>query len=201
MNKDFWKQPISLKDIKIKKINLKDIKNKKEILIGILIFAFVVSILVIGHNLLKTRSQTNDEYNRKKSIYSSLQNSAGEDQIKKMIEEAGLEKDELSAKLVEINNTNEFYDIFNDFKKNAPIKWTKEDINPKFGKANEEYDVYIATINSFSGNFDQIQEFLEYVKNYDKLVRVDTLSFGKDNITGKITGKLRLSFYFKKLSE
>ena len=43
-----------------------------------------------------------------------------------------------------------------------------------------------------------LEDNFEYVNNYDKVITIDTLSFSKEKITGKITGKLNLKFYFKK---
>ena len=65
----------------------------------------------------------------------------------------------------------------------------------------KDCDVYIVTVKSFSGTFSQIKEFLTYVENYEKLVRIDSLKFNKSKITGELVGSVSLSFYFKKLEE
>ena len=64
----------------------------------------------------------------------------------------------------------------------------------------EDYEIYSVNVSSFSGTFNQVEEFFEYVNNYDKIVRIDSLSFRKNVITGTLGGELRMSFYFKKSS-
>ena len=116
--------------------------------------------------------------------------------------ENDVEREILADKFKAIESNNEFNDIFNDFKKNSPITLTDElvtitDIKNDMG----EYEVYIVNIGSFSGNMEQIEEFLKYAEKYPKMVRVDNISFRKHEITGNISGSLKLSFYFKKLVE
>lgn len=201
MNKDFFTKPISLKDIKFEKIDFKSIKNKKEIIIGILILLYIIVIFVLGNNLLKTRSEVKAEYEIKEQKYEALQKSRSEDELKKQIEEITLEKEKLAGKISGIKSINEFLEIFNDFKKNAPITWEKENISIRpQTKEFSNYDIYSITIDSFSGTFGQVEEFLEYVNNYNKIIRVESLNFKRSAITGKQIGDIRLAFYFKKLS-
>jgi len=200
VNKDFFTKPISLKDIKFEKIDLKNIKNKKEILIGILILIYIIFIFVFGNNLLKTRAEVKMQYEIKEQKYEALQRALSEEEIKKQIEEIELEKEKLAGKVESIKSPNEFTEVFRTFKANAPISWNKEDINVRPNtKEFSDYDVYSVSISSFSGTFEQIQDFLEYVDNYEKMIRVETLSFRRNQITGKLGGEIRLSLYFKKI--
>jgi len=203
VNKDFFTKPISLKDIKIEKIDLKNIKNKKEIVIGILVLAYVIGIFIFGNNLLKERAEVKSQYEIKEQKYEALLSASSEEEIKKQIEEMELEKEKLAVKIDGIRSSNEFTEIINDFRENAPIKWDldKQNISVRLDtKEFEDYDIYTVNISSFSGTFSQVEEFLEYVNNYNKIVRIDSLGFRKNAITGTLGGDLRMSFYFKKSS-
>lgn len=200
MNKDFFPKQISLKDINLKDFDIKKIKNKKEIVITILVIIYIIVICVIGSSLLDARAEAKSQYELKESKYISLQNSLSEEEIKKQIEEIEEEKEIINSRIAQMDS-NEFSKIFEDFKSGAPITWEKEEIDLRMEtKGFEDYDIYVVNIGVFSGSFEQVEEFLEYVVNYDKIVRVDTLSIKKNPTTGKMAGQLKLSFYFKKLS-
>lgn len=198
MNKDFFTKSISLEDIK--KLDIRKIKNKKEIVIGILILAYIITIFCIGNSLLKSRQEVKAQYDIKEQRYNSLQNAPSEEELKEQIQELSLEKERLSDIVQEVDN-NEFRDILSEFKRGAPISWEEEEVSLKpETKEFANYDIYIVNIKDFSITFDQLEEFLTYVENYNKVVRIDTLGIKKSEITGKMTGQLKLSFYFRKLS-
>ena len=203
MNKDFLKKPISLKDLNLKDMNLakiKDIKNKKEILVCILIIAYIVIIFLTGNALINTRGNAQSEYQVKLTRYNSLVNSPSEDAIKERLNELEVEREELS-KVVEAVDNIALRSILSDFKKGAQITWEDEEIMLRSEtKDFEDYDIYVVNIKSCSGTLEQLEGFLEYVNNYDKIVRVDTITFRQNQITGKLSGQLKLSFYFNKLS-
>ncbi len=203
VNKDFFKKPISLKDINLKNINLKNlknIKNKKEILIVILMLVYIVIVFLTGNALINTRGKAKSEYQTKLAEYNSLVNSLSEDKIKEKINELELEQENLAKKIEEVDNT-KLREILTDFKKGAFITWEDEEIMLRSEtKEFEDYDIYVVNIKSFSGSLEQIESFLEYVDNYSRIVRVDTITFRQNQITGKLSGQLKLSFYFKKLS-
>ena len=106
---------------------------------------------------------------------------------------------ELTNKVYEITSNTELTGIFEEFKANAPIKWEKHEVAIKPG-VNEfqAYDICSFTIKNFSGTLKQVEEFLEYVDKYNKIVRIDSLNFKKSVITGTLNGEARLLFYFKK---
>ncbi len=200
VNKDFLKKISSLKDINLKDVNLKKLKSKKEILIVILIVAYIAIIFLTGNALINTRAKAKSEYQAKLAKYNSLVNSLSEDKIKEKISELELEREKLAEKLEEVDNT-KFREILTDFKKGTSITWEDEEImlRPET-KEFEKYDIYVVNIKSFSGSLEQIESFLEHVDNYSRIVRVDTITFKQNQITGKLSGQLKLSFYFKKLS-
>ena len=175
--------------------------NKKEVIVGILVFVYVIVICCIGTKLLGERADAKAEYERKEQKYNSLQRAKNETEMKEMIEEIENEKLILSGRIEGIENNNKFTEIFNEFKSGAPISWSEEKISLREGtKEVADYDVYSVTIDPFTGSFEQVEQFLEYVENYDKIVRIDTLSIRKNSITGKMGGQVKLSFYFKKMS-
>jgi len=107
----------------------------------------------------------------------------------------------LTVKVSSINNS-EFTGVLADFKANSPLVLTGEDVRiNNASKTFSDYTIYEVTIQSFSGTFDKVEEFLEYVDNYERIVRVDTINFRKNQITGLMGGSLKLSFYFKRLEE
>lgn len=199
VNKDFLKKISSLKNINLKNVNLKKLKSKKEILIVILIVAYIAIIFLTGNALINTRAKAKSEYQAKLAKYNSLVNSLSEDKIKEKINELELEREKLAEKLEEVDNT-KFREILTDFKKGASIIWEDEEImlRPET-KEFEKYDIYVVNIKSFSGSLEQIESFLEHVDNYSRIVRVDVITFKQNQITGKLSGQLKLSFYFKKL--
>ena len=204
MNKDFLSKPISFKDIDLKNINLKNIKRKKEIIIGILFVAYVIAVIVVGKNLLATRADLKADYERKEQRVKLLEG-LNKDEFQKKIDDIENEKLALNDTFYAITPA-QFNDILNDFKRGSAISWgdDSKDVDVSLVQNNKEYenyDVYAVYIKSFSGSFNQVQQFLEYVKNYDKLVRVDAINFRKEEITGKMKGTIKLSFYFKKLAE
>ena len=200
VNKDFFKKQISLKDINLKNINLKNIKNKKEILIGILIVVYIVIVALTGNALINTRGKAQREYQLKLAEYNSLVNSQSEDKIKEKLSELEIEKEKFSKRIEAVDNT-KLREILADFKSGAFITWEDEEIMLRTEtKEFEDYDIYVVNIKSFSGSLEQIESFLEYVDNYSRIVRVDTMTFRQNQITGKLSGQLKLSFYFKKLS-
>ncbi len=203
MNKDFLSKPISFKDINLKSINLKSIKKKKEIIIGILFIAYVIAVIVIGKNLFAARTEIKSEYTRKEERVKALKGGFSEEELQKKIDDIEVEKEGLNGIFYSVTSA-QFTDILNDFKNNSPIVWEDKNVEVSLVKSNPEYaayDVYSVYVKTFSGSFNQVQEFLDYVKNYDKLVRVDAISFRREEITGKMNGTLKLSFYFKKMEE
>ena len=203
MNKDFLSKPISLKDIDLKNINLKNLKKKKEIIIGILFIAYIIAVIVVGKNLFVTRADIKAEYERKETRVKSLREGFSEEEIQKKIDDVEKEMEELDSIFYAVTPA-QFNDILNDFKRNSPITWDDKDTEVSLVKNNKEYDsydVYSVYVKSFVGSFSQIQEFLEYVKNYDKLARVEAINFRREEITGKMRGTLKLVFYFKKMTE
>lgn len=202
MNKDFLSKPISLKDIDLKNIDWKNLKNKKEIVIGILILVYIIVIICIGNSLLNTRAEVEAEYLMKETKYNSLHSAGSEDALKEQIDGLEVEKALLANRIVEIDSNTELTKIFDDFKAGAPINWSEQEIVPRpETKELAAYNVYIANISKFSGSLSQIEDFLQYVETYEKLVRIDTLAFKKNEITGNFEGQLKLSFYFKKIAE
>lgn len=207
MNKDVLNKQISMDDIKNIFSKLKNSKNKKEIIIGILILIYIISVVIIGYNLWNRRIEAKAEYDRKESQYTSLKSIKSEAELKKMIENAELDKAKLESRMIEIKTSSELTAALDDFKKDCPIKWNANDKNESFTpskSSNKElsgYDIYALRVDSFSVSLDQAVEFFEYVKNYDKIVRVDTFEVSKNRITGAMNGSMRLSFYFKKSEE
>jgi len=201
VNKDFFTKPISLKDINLKDIDLKKIKNKKEIVIGILILVYIIVIFCVGNSLLKERNTAKTEFAAKEIRYNSLKNAGTEAELKADIEKLVSEKEKLAIK-VESISSNEFNDILDDFSKNAPIALTVKEISIRNSSRDlADYSIYSVSIGSFSGSLKQIESFLKYVEDYERIVRIDNLSFKKNQITGDMDGSMNLSFYFKKISE
>lgn len=201
MNKDFLSKPISLKDIDFN--SLKKLKNKKEILIGILIFVYIVVILLIGKSLLNERAEMKSEYESKEIQYNALKSSISEAEIKANILKLEDEKDALADVVTAITPA-DFNGVFDEFKKGVQISWdkTKEEVTLRSDVSDyPDYDIYIVSIKDFSGTFEQIKDFLEYVESYPRIVRIDTIEFKQNQITGKLNGQIRISFYFKKLAE
>jgi len=197
VNKDFFKKSISLKDIDFKKI-----KNKKEIVIGILILAYIIVIICIGKFLLDERETAKIEFDAKESRYNLLKSASSAEELKAQIDALALEKEKMAIKVSSITN-NEFNDVLADFKKKSPIVLSEEEVTIRnTSKELEEYSVYNVTFKSFSGSLEQMEEFLKYVDEYERIVRIDTFNFKKNQITGNMgPGSLKLSFYFKKMSE
>lgn len=200
MNKDFLNKPISLKDINLKNIKLKDIKNKKEIIIGTLILVYIILIMCFGSHLLNKRAKMKEEYELNEKKYNLLQNTFSEEEFREKIEEINKEKEELSNKVSSVGNNIELTKVFEDFKHNSPLSWEDYDITPVDSREYADYDVYNLVVRSFSGTPKKVEEFLEYVDNYEKIVRVDIFNYEKSKTTGNIGGSFRLSFYFKKAS-
>lgn len=200
MNKDFFNKKISLKDIKDIKIDLKKIKNKKEIIISILILIYIICIILIGNHLLKQRELVKDEYDLKEAKYNALQNSISEEEFRKKILELENEKQELANKILPVESNMEVEKIFADFKAKAPITWGEPTVEFREIVGLEKYNIYSVDIESFSGTLKEVKDFLEYVDNYDRIVRIDSINFNKNKITGKIGGRVRLTFYFTKES-
>lgn len=204
MNKDFLTKPISLKDLKIPKINLKNMKNNKFVVICIFALIFIVTICIIGYNLLDARSVAVSENEISKRKYDSLKSTMS---IEKMQEEINKINSDLALyeKKLQSVNQQEFTEILNEFVKNAPIKIDASVFDNITLVANSnkkefsDYDIYKINIKSFSGDFSKIQEFFTYVENYDKVVRIDSIKFSKSKVTGELVGSASLSFYFKKL--
>jgi len=203
VNKDFLSKPISLKDIDFKSIKLKSIKKKKEIIIGILFIIYVIAVIIIGKNLISTRAELQGEYSKKEQRVNSLKKGATEEEIQKKLDDLEIEKENLNNTFYAITPA-QFTDILNDFKRNSPITWDDKDADVSIMPDSSEYsnyDGFFVYVKSFSGSFNQVKKFLEYVKNYDKLVRVDSINFRRDDVTGNMKGVMKLSFYFKKMAE
>lgn len=201
MNKDFLTKPISFKDIDLKKLNL---KNNKQIVIGILILVYIIVIVCIGNVLISNRAEVKAEHETKETKYNSLKAASSEDEIREKIKELEAEAETLSNEMVEINSSAERTKIFKDFRSGSPIKW--EEDSEKITQKSETkemagYEIYTVNVGNFSGTYSQIEDFLKYVENYEKVVRIDTLAFKSNSVTGKLSGQLRLSFYFKGTSE
>ncbi len=203
MNKDFLSKTISLKDIDFKSIKLKSIKKKKEIIIGILFVVYVIAVIIIGKNLISTRAELEGEYAKKEQRANSLKQGDSEEEIQRKIDDLEIEKENLNNAFYAITPA-QFTDILSDFKRNSPITWDDKDVDVSIMPVKPEYssyDVFSVYVKSFSGSFNQVKEFLGYVKNYDKIVRLDSINFRRDDVTGNMKGAIKLSFYFKKMAE
>ena len=204
MNKDFFTKPISLKDIKMPKISIKGLKNNKLIFICIFIVVFFIVIAIIGSNLLNERDIAKKEKVTAESKYNTLMVSPSKEVMQNEIINMELEILEYEKKLTAVQPS-EFSQILKEFRKMAPIKW--DEINADYAlvksreKELESYDIYRVNIKQFTGKLKDIEAFLEYVDNYEKVVRIESLKFNKNQATGNLIGQISLSFYFKKLEE
>ena len=204
MNKDFFTKPISLKDIKMPKISIKGLKNNKLIFICIFIVVFFIVIAIIGSNLLNERDIAKKEKVTAESKYNTLMVSPSKEVMQNEIIKTELEILEYEKKLTAVQPS-EFSQILKEFRKMAPIKW--DEINADYAlvksreKELESYDIYRVNIKQFTGKLKDIEAFLEYVDNYEKVVRIESLKFNKNQATGNLIGQISLSFYFKKLEE
>lgn len=204
MNKDFFTKPISLKDIKMPKISIKGLKNNKLIFICIFIVVFFIVIAIIGSNLLNERDIAKKEKVTAESKYNTLMVAPSKEVMQNEIINMELEILEYEKKLTAVQPS-EFSQILKEFRKMAPIKW--DEINADYSlvktreKELESYDIYRVNIKQFTGKLKDIEAFLEYVDNYEKVVRIESLKFNKNQATGNLIGQISLSFYFKKLEE
>lgn len=197
---------ILAKEIKLPKITIDDIKKLKDnkfVLICIFAVIFLIIICIIGTNLFNEQADAKLENKVALSRYETLKNAMPkkdmEAAIVKYKEEIAINKER-----VKTINSIEFDDVIKDFKENSPIKWNDNDATSSFGQTSRElsdYSKIIVSVKNFSASISKIKEFLEYVDNYEKIVRVDTITFSKNRVTGALEGKLVLSFYFEKFEE
>lgn len=204
MNKDFFTKPISLKDIKIPKISIKGLKNNKLFFICIFIVIFFIVICIIGANLINQRNIAKKENLSSENKYNSLIMAPSKEVMQNEIAIMEAEIMDYEEKITPVEPS-EFSQILKDFKASAPIKWDELNMDYALVKTREkeleDYDVYKVNIKQFTGTMKNIEEFLEYVNNYEKIIRIESLKFNKNQATGNLNGQTSLSFYFKKLVE
>jgi len=200
VNKDFFTKPISLKDIKLPQIDIKSIKNNKLILICIFIIVFFIVICIIGANLLSARSEAKDQNLIAERKYKALMAAPSKEVMQNetiLLEE---EANKYNEKISYIDGE-EFSNLLKEFKAEAPIKWSEENVTVRLesnARDLKNYDIYRVNIKNFTGAIADIEEFLEYVKNYKKMVKIDSLKFNRIKLTGNLSGETTLSFYFAK---
>jgi len=193
-----------LKDIDLKDINLKDLKNRKELLVLLGIVIFVVSIVLIGNGLFNENQKVQKELSRLQGNY--------EDILKK---DNSIES--LNSKIYEANNKilahesaiapileTEVIDMLEEIQKATGVYWEKK--NRTLYEAEEVDDVegivkFKVNISSFSTSYEQFKTLINYIKNLDRKVSVDSLELTKDTQTGKYKGKMVLNFYMLETEE
>lgn len=62
-------------------------------------------------------------------------------------------------------------------------------------KKGDKYETIKVNVKAFSGSYDNIKQFLEYIKNYDKKITINNLTFTRDKDSKEFKGSMTLCFY------
>ena len=189
---------ISLKDIDFNKI--KAFLKRKETIIAIFVLIFVGVIIFVGNVLIEDYAEAVDKRDIAKSSYERITRSdTNVESLENRIEYANAENEELLGKLVELDRK-QVADLLSVIKQETGLTW--DDQNRSFLVKSEIKDApgikaISVSISNFEGTYEEIKNFLEYIKNYEREVSVDTFTFSRDPLTGRMTGNMTLMFYMK----
>lgn len=189
---------ISLKDIDVKKII--GFLKRKETIIAIFVIIFIIGIFIVGNLLIEDYLVAIDERDFSKSKYERIMSlDTDTESLKKKIEEANNESEEILNTLSELDRK-QVAEFLIKIQKETGITW--DDGNRKFTVKNsikdaEELRGILVTISKFYGSYEDIKNFFDYIKQYERKVTIDSLNFSKDQLTGKMTGSMSLMFYMR----
>jgi Tfp pilus assembly protein PilO len=62
-------------------------------------------------------------------------------------------------------------------------------------KKGEKYETIKVNIKSFSGTYENIKQFLEYIKNYNREITINNLNFTREKDSKEFKGSMTLCFY------
>lgn len=187
--------------IELKNIDLNKIKaflKRRETIIAIVVLIFFIVVVVVGNVLFNDYLEAVDKKELAKLSYERIISSDTDvSSLKEKIESTEVENKKLQEKLVELDRK-QVAEILLDIQKETGITWS--DTNRSFLVKSEIKDapgikaIYVS-ISKFDGTYESVKSFLEYIKNYEREVSVDSLSFSKDSLTGRMTGNMTLMFY------
>lgn len=189
---------ISLKDIDVKKII--NFLKRKETIIAIFVIIFIIGIFLVGNLLIEDYMSAVSERDFSKSKYERIMSSDTDtESLKKKIEEANNESEEILNTLSELDRK-QVAEFLIKIQKETGITW--DDANRKFNVKNNIKDAeslkgILVTVSKFYGSYEDIKNFLDYIKQYERKVTIDSLNFSKDQLTGKMTGSMSLMFYMR----
>lgn len=189
-----------LKKIDIKDINIKELKNRKELLLLLFIVIFIVSVLLIGNNLLAKNKETHDELDVLVKRYESiLQREDSVEVLNSRIAEVSDEIAKQENAIVSINEL-EIINILDKMQSDLGVKWDKD--KRTISDSMEVADVphlrkFKVNIPSFNLSYEKAKALLEYVDDLGSRVSVESLVLSEYSLTGEMRGSLVLNFYME----
>ena len=205
MKVDFSK----LKDVDLKDINLKELKNKKELLILLGIVIFVVAILLIGNSLWTANRAASDELAKLKLDYEKV---CAVDSADVLSNEIAVINQEILDKqdALKVLNKIEIRAIVDKMEKDLKVDWnwtfdnnenktkvTVKSGDKKKGSQDSEIEKYVVNLGSFKGDYNKLKEIMEYVKNMERMVSIDSLALTQSRVDGGTTINMKINFYME----
>ena len=189
---------IDLKNIDFDKV--KAFLKRKETIIAIIVLIFIGGIIFAGNVLIDNYLEAIDKREMAKSSYERITRSdTNVESLGNKIEAANIENEEILSKLVEIDRK-QVADFLLDIQKDTGLSWNDKDrsflVKSEIKNAPGIKGISVS-ISKFDGTYENIKSFLEYIKNYDREVSIDTLTFSRDPLTGRMNGNMTLMFYMK----
>ena len=187
---------IELKDIDFDKIKAFLKRRETFVLLGIL--AFIIVVILVGNILVADYLEAAHQKELAKKSYERIINSDTDiNSLKEKIDKANIEKGEIFDKLSPVDRK-DVSDFLIAIEKDTGVNWNERTLTVR----NEIKDApgirgILVSISDFDATYDEIKIFLDYIKNYWREVSIDSLSFSKDNLTGRMKGNMTLMFYME----
>lgn len=192
---------IELKNIDFGKI--KSFFRRKETIIAIFVFIFIIGIILVGNSLISNYVVATEKRDSTKQKYEAIINSdTSVESLNKKINDAEEENKKLEERIAEMSQR-EIAELLLKIEKDTGLTW----VNKTFSASKPVKDVdglkaLSVNISGFSCTYNQLKDFFDYMDNFEKEVTIDTLSFSKDRTTGRIKdGSMTITFYMKNDSE
>ena len=187
---------IELKDIDLDKIKAFLKRRETFAFLGIIIFTIV--IILIGNVLVGDYVEAAQKRDLAKNSYERIINSdTNIESLKEKIDKANTETAEIFDKLSPLDRK-EVADFLVAIQKDTGITWENRSLTVKNEiKGAPGVKGILVSITDFDATYAEVKTFIDYIKNYWREVSIDSLTFGKDSLTGRMKGNMSLMFYME----
>lgn len=196
---------IDLSNIDFEKI--KAFLKRRETIIAIIVIIFIIAIIVIGNFLIEDYREADRNRDLLKVSYEKVISAdTNVDSLNSKIDEVNLENEKLLGRLSYITQK-DVVEVLSKIQQDTGVSWDDDqkdflqDTNAKDKKKDKTKDdfglkFYTVTIKKFYATYEEAKALLTYIENMDREVTIDSFSFSKDKLTGRMIGNMRLTFYY-----